>query len=110
MVNTVISTIIAFICTGILGYCVSTIKNYKKNKDELLREFEHLKESQLMDMRSDLASKFFVYDSMEEVDDYLVISFQEKMERYFSLGGNSYLHGLYEKSKEWKVKPTGYLK
>lgn len=110
MINTIINTVTTFAVSGILGYCVSTIKNYKKNKDEILQEFEQLKESQLLDMRSDLSSKFYVYDSMEEVEDYLVISFQQKCERYFKLGGNNWLHQLYEKSKQWKVKPTGYLK
>ena len=110
MINTIISTILTFIVSSILGYCVSVIKNYRKQKNEIMEEFAQLKESQLMDMRSDLASKFYVYDSMEEVEDYLVISFQEKIQRYFLLGGNSYLHQLYEKSKQWKVKPTQYLK
>jgi len=110
MLQQAINTGITFVVSSILGYCVSVIKNYKKQKNEIMEEFAQLKESQLMDMRSDLASKFYVYDSMDEVEDYLVISFQEKMQRYFLLGGNSYLHQLYEKSKQWRVKPTGYLK
>ena len=110
MVNTIISTALTFLVSSILGYCVSTIKNYKKQKDEIMHEFSQLKESELMDMRSDLSSKFYVYDSMEEVEDYLVISFQEKCQRYFALGGNNYIHALYDKSFKWKVKQTEYLK
>ena len=110
MLQTILNTAITFVVSSILGYCVSVIRNYKKNKNEILDEFAQLKESQLMDMRSDLASKFYVYDSMEEVEDYLVISWTEKVERYFLLGGNSYLHQMYEKSKQWKVKATNYLK
>lgn len=110
MLQTILNTAITFVVSSILGYCVSVIRNYKKNKNEIMDEFKQLKESQLMDMRSDLSSKFYVYDSMEEVEDYLVISFQEKCQRYFSLGGNNYLHALYEKSFKWRIKPTGYLK
>lgn len=110
MIDTIIKTIITFVASGVLGYCVSTIKNYKKGKEQILIEFNELKESQLMDMRSDLSNKFYVYDAMEEVEDYLALSWQEKCERYFKLGGNNYLHNLYEKSQKWKIKPTGYLK
>lgn len=108
--QSIINTIITFAISGILGYCVSIVKNYKSKKDTILAEFKELKENQLYDMRSDLASKFYIYNEMEEVEDYLAISWQEKCERYFHLGGNSYLHQLYEKSKSWKIKPTGYLK
>lgn len=110
MVNTIINTATTFVVSGILGYCVSTIKNYKKNKDEILKEFEQLKESQIMDMRSDLSNKFFVYDAMDEVEDYLVMSFREKCERYFNMGANTWIHPMYEKSFKWKIKSTGYLK
>ncbi len=110
MTHTIINTVITFIVSSSLGYCVKSIKGYKKQKNDIMEEFSQIKESQLMDMRSDISSKFYVYDSLEEVEDYLVISFQEKCERYFKLGGNNYIHALYEKSFKWKVKPTGYLK
>ena len=110
MLQQAINTGITFVVSSILGYCVSVIKNYKKQKNEIMDEFRKLKESQLMDMRSDLASKFYVYDSMDEVEDYLVMSWIEKANRYFEMGGNNYLHQMYEKSKQWRVKPTGYLK
>lgn len=110
MTHTIINTAITFIISSILGYCVSVIKNYKKNKEDILKEFEQLKQSELCDMRSDLSNKFYIYNEMESVEDYLIISWQEKCERYFQLGGNNYLHQLYEKSKKWKIKQTGYLK
>lgn len=110
MADVIIKTILTFLLSTALGYCLSTIKNYKKSRDEILNEFKELKDSQLCDMRSDLSSKFFIYDAMEEVEDYLLISWQEKCERYFHLGGDAYLHRLYEESKKWKIKPTGYLK
>lgn len=116
MAQTIINTAITFIISGILGYCVSIIKNYKtkiatKKQDdkEILKEFEKLKETQLMDMRNDLSNKFFVYDALEEVEDYLVISFREKCEKYFEMGGNNWIHPVYDKSFKWKIKPTGYL-
>jgi len=110
MINTIISTILTFLVSSILGYCVSVIKSYKKQKSEILTEFGELKESQLMDMKNDLSNKFFIYDSMEEIEDYLVYAFREKCERYFHLGGDSWIHPMYDKSFMWKMKQTGYLK
>jgi len=110
MLQAIINTSVTFVVSSTLGYCISVIKNYKKQKNDIMEEFKKLKESQLMDMRSDLASKFYVYDSMEEVEDYLVMSWVEKADRYFEMGGNNYLHQMYEKAKQWKVKSTNYLK
>jgi hypothetical protein len=117
MIHTIIGTIITFVVSSILGYCVSLIKNYQKKlkekKDEenkVLEEFKKLKQTQLMDMRNDLSNKFFVYDALEEVEDYLVISFREKCEKYFDMGGNNWIHPMYNKSFKWKMKQTGYLK
>lgn len=117
MLHTAINTAITIIVSGALGYCTSLVKNYKKKLNEkkeeekaILEEFKKLKETQLMDMRNDLSNKFFVYDAMEEVEDYLVMSFREKCEKYFEMKGNNWIHPMYDKSFQWKIKPTGYLK
>ena len=78
MYHTIINTIITFIISGILGYCLNTIKSYKKQKNYILEEFKQLKESQLLDMKSDISNKFYIYETMNEVEDYLVMAFQEK--------------------------------
>ena len=121
MKTQIINTIVTFVVTGGLGYCVSTIKNMNQKKqekeDKILKEIESIKAKQemmesneLLEMRNDLSNKFFVYDTMEEVEDYLVMSFREKCERYFDMDGDSWIHPMYDKSFEWKIKPTGYLK
>ena len=109
MLQQAINTTIAFVVSGLLGFCISQLKGFKKQRKDIILEFKQLKESQLLDMRSDLSNKFYVYDAMEEVDDYLVMSFREKCERYFSQGGDSWIHPMYDKSFKWKIKPTGYL-
>lgn len=121
MKQQIISIVINFIVTGTLGYLVATLKNVKKKKkerdDKILHKLEEMqKKIDLLDsedlkqMKSDLSNKFFVYDAMEEVDDYLVESFRNECERYFDRGGDSWIHPMYEKSFEWDIKPTGYLK
>lgn len=110
MVTLIVNTVVTFLLGNILGFCLSLLKKYKNQKEEIMKEFKELKDSQLMDMKNDLTNKFYVYDSMEEIEDYLVMGFREKCERYFSLGGDSWIHPMYDKSFQWKIKPTGYLK
>lgn len=116
MINTVINTTITIITSGVLGYFTSSIKNYKKQKLEdqkektkILKEIKQLKETQMEDMRNDLSNKFYVYDAMEEVEDYLVMAFRKKCERYFEMKGDTWIHPMYDKSFKWKLKKTGYL-
>ena len=110
MVQTIINTIITIIITSVSGYCINAVKNNKNNFKTIIKEFEQIKESQLMDMRNDLSNKFYVYDAMEEVEDYLVFAFREKCERYFELDGDSWIHPMYDQSFKWKIKRTNYLK
>lgn len=114
MKSQILAIVVNFVVTGGLGYCVSTIKNLKAKKkekdDKILSKIEALEENQLLEMRNDLSNKFYVYDAMQSVEDYLVMSFREKCERYFNMGGDSWIHPMYDKSFKWEIKPTGYLK
>lgn len=121
MKSQILAIVVNFIVTGGLGYCVSTIKNLKKKKqekdDKILQEIEKLtkkqeeiEQEQLLEMKAELSNKFYVYDALPEVEDYLVMSFREECERYFNRGGDSWIHPMYNESFEWKIKPTGYLK
>ena len=120
MAEQIIKIVVNFIVTGLLGYTVATIKSINKKKkekdDKVLKEIETLKlqqkeiiREQLDEMKSDLSNKFYIYDAMNEVEDYLVMSFREKCERYFDKGGDTWIHPMYDKSFQWKIKPTGYL-
>lgn len=121
MKTQIIGIILNFVVTGVLGYLVATLKNLKKKKkekeDKVLKEIEEIKtkletidQEDLKQMKSDISNKFFVYDAMEIVEDYLVESFRNECERYFDRGGDSWIHPMYDKSFEWKIKFTGYLK
>lgn len=116
----ILRTIVNFAVTGVLGYLVATLKDFKKKKKEkedtilkkienIEKKLEKLDQEDLLQMKADLSNKFFVYDAMDEVDDYLVESFRKECERYFDRGGDSWVHPMYEKSIEWEIKPTGYL-
>ena len=96
----IIEKIISYLIPVIIGYMITMIK-------KVLKEFKDLKQDQLDDMRVDLANKFYVYDQMDFVEDYLYKSFNDKCNRYFDRGGDNYIHDLYERSKKWKIKKTG---
>lgn len=117
----IISVVVNFIVTGLLGYLVATLKNIKAKKkekdDKILLEIEDLKkkqeqveQEQLLEIKAELTNKFYIYNAMDEVEDYLVMSFRESCERYFNRGGDSWIHPMYEASFDWDIKPTGYLK
>ena len=121
MEKQIITIIINFVVTGGLGYCVSTIKNLKKKKqdkeDKIFKEIEKLtkkqeeiEQEQLLEMKAELSNKYYVYSALPEVEDYLVMSFREECERYFKRGGDSWIHPMYDKSFQWQIKPTGFLK
>ena len=107
MVTTIIDTIIKTLVGALLGYLLECMRSHKKKNDKVIEDFNQLKKDQLDDMRCDLANKFYAYNSMQEVDDYLYASFVEKCEKYFTRGGDSYIHDLYDRSKNWKIKRTG---
>lgn len=120
MKSQILTIIINFAVTGGLGYCVSTIKNLKKKKHErddkifneiekLTKKQEEIEQEQLSEMKAELSNKFYVYNALNEVEDYLVMSFREECERYFKRGGDSWIHPMYDKSFQWKIKPSGYL-
>lgn len=116
MTQLFLNTTITFVLSSVLGYCLNSMKNYKnklnekkQKENQVLKEIKRLKETQLLDMRNDLSNKFYVYDALETVEDYLVMSFREKCEAYFELGGDNWIHPMYEKSFKWNIKPTGYL-
>lgn len=121
MTKQILTIIVNFVVTGALGYCVSSIKNFKKKKkekdDKILQEIEKLskkqeeiEKEQLLEMKAELSNKFYVYDAMDEVEDYLVESFREECDRYFKRGGDSWIHPMFDKSFQWRVKVTGYLR
>ena len=121
MTKDILKLVVNFVVTGLLGYVVASFKNFKKKKkekdDKVLKEIELIKikldkidQEDLKQMKSDISNKFFVYDTLDEVEDYLVESFRNECERYFDRGGDSWVHPMYDKSFEWDIKPTGYLK
>lgn len=121
MAKEILDIAIRYVVPLILGYCLNVIKSYKKKRTEkddrifkeielIKKKLESLDKEDLKQMKSDISNKFYVYNTMTEIEDYLVESFRNECERYFDRGGDSWVHPMYNKSLEWNIKPTEYLK
>ena len=110
MIQTIISTTITFIVSGILGYSVNVIKNYKIKLDEKNQESELLKEALMTMFQSNLTNTYYVYENQKEIPDYVYKNWCNSKAIYEKLGGNDYIHVLADKMKNWDFEKTDILK
>ena len=93
----VILTVVGFITTGVLGYLVAKVKDYKKrdiNQEEALKCL----------LRSNITSKYYVYNELKEIPLYEKENIDYMFEIYKKLGGNSYVGGLVEEINKLSIK------
>ena len=92
-----IGTSVGFITTGVLGYLVATLKDYKKrdtNQEEALKCL----------LRSNITSKYYVYSELKEIPLYEKENINYMYEQYKSMNGNSYVSGLVEEINKLPIK------
>ena len=109
MTQTIISTAITFVVSGILGYCVSVIKNYKKKlKDK--NDNENVQNIALLTLlQAQLTNTYFVYNEMGEIADYVYRNWLNLFKIYKTLGGNDYVDALKQKMENWVIVKTDIL-
>ena len=93
----VILTVVGFITTGVLGYLVAKIKNYKKrdtNQEEALKCL----------LRSNITSKYYVYNEMGSIPVYEKENIDYMFEQYKSMGGNSYVERIVKEINDLPIK------
>ena len=92
----IILTVVGFITTGVLGYLVAKIKNYKKrdtNQEEALKCL----------LRSNLVNQYFVYKETKKMPYYCKQNWYAMFEAYKNLGGNSFVIDLKQKIDDIEV-------
>lgn len=109
MINTIMSTTITFVISGILGYSVSVIRNYKNKLKEKNDESVLQKQALMTVLQNHLTNTYFVYESMEAIPDYILKNWLNSMKIYEKLGGNDYCHTLQKKVQDWKIEKTDIL-
>ena len=92
-----IGTSVGFITTGFLGYLVAKLKDYKKrdiSQEEALKCL----------LRSNITSKYYVYNELKEIPLYEKENINYMYEQYKSMNGNSYVSGLVEEINKLPIK------
>lgn len=109
MTHTIMNTIVTFIISSILGYCVSVIRGYRKKQKEA-KENENVQNIALKTLlKSQLTNTYFVYSKTKKIPDYVYQGFLDNFEVYKMLGGNSYLKTIAHKMEEWDITKTDIL-
>lgn len=88
-----ILTIAGLITTGIMGYLIARVKEYKA-----------LKEGLKCLLRSNITSKYYVYKELGEIPHYEKENMLLMYEQYKKMGGNSFIDDIMEEIKDLPIK------
>lgn len=105
----IITIVVNFIVSGLLGYSINVIKNYKKKLKEKENEEQLFKTALMTMLQSNLTNTYFVYSTKKKIMDYVYQNWKNEFKIYKSLGGNEYCDTLNEKMKQWEIVHTDIL-
>lgn len=109
MTQMIINTIVTFIVSGLLGYCASIIRNYKKKYNEG-KQNENIQNTALLTLlQTQLTNTYFVYSELKQIPDYIYKNWLNLLKVYEDLGGNDYCHTLKTKMEMWEIIRTDVL-
>ena len=103
MIQQVINTIITFLISGILGYCVSVIKNYQKKTTSTNNALKII-------LQNNLTNAYFVYNIDKKIPDYVYKNWLDMLKEYKALGGNDFVDTLAHKMESWEIMHTDIIK
>lgn len=110
MIETVMKTVVSLIISGVFGYLIGRIKNYKKKLKNKQEESDMLKVAMMTMLQRNLTNSYFAYEKIKEIPDYIYRNWLNSLAIYEKLGGNDYVHVLAEKMKKWDFVKTDILK
>lgn len=105
----IITTIITFLVSTALGYCISVIKNYKACKAKEKQNENVQNKALLMILQSSLTNTYFVYENLGKIPDYVYKNWLNLLSAYEALDGDDYIHTLAKKMESWKIEKTDIL-
>lgn len=109
MSHAIINTTITFIISGILGYCASVIKNYKKKLNEKVKN-ENIQNVALQALlKGQLTNVYFVYSELKQIPDYAYQNFLDMLTVYEGLDGDGFIHIIAKKMENWEIVKTDIL-
>lgn len=110
MIQTILTVSVSTITGSVIGYCISTIKKYKKKFSDEMEKNKVQKEAFMILMQNSLTNTYYVYEQEEKIPDYMYRNWCNMKSCYEKLGGNDYIHVLDEKMKKWDFEKTDILK
>ena len=106
----IIITIVGVLTTSGLGYMFAKLKQYKEKIKEKEEESRMQKEANMLLMQNQLTNTYYMYEQSRKIPDYVYQNWCNMKECYEKLGGNSYIHVLSDKMKEWDFEKTDILR
>lgn len=97
IVMKVILTIVGFIVTGVLGYLVAKVKEYKQKDNNQEKALKCL-------LRSAITSKYYVYTELGAIPIYEKENLTYIYEQYKAMGGNSYIDNIMKEIESLPIK------
>lgn len=109
IVAKVILTVVGSITTGLIGYLVAKVKEYKsKLKRKLENEAVQNMALQAL-LKSQLTNVYFVYSELKQIPDYAYQNFLDLLKVYESLDGNGFIHSIAKKMESWEIVKTDIM-
>lgn len=109
MKTQIINTAITFVVSGLLGYCASLVRSYKKKLNAKNEEEKLLRVALMTMLQSNLTNTYYVYSAKKKIPDYVYRNWLNEFKVYKSLGGNDYVHTLATKMENWETVMTDIL-
>lgn len=107
--HVIMNTVVTFVVSGTLGYCVSRIKEYKRKLKEKETNEKVQNLALLTLLQSQLTNTYFIYEKLQQIPDYIYRNWLNSLKIYEQLGGNDYCHTLEKKMQKWKIVKTDIL-
>lgn len=102
-------TVISFSVTGLLGFLVAQVKQYKNKEKGDREERELIKNGVKMLLQSNLTNVFYVHNELGQIEDYKLKNWYNELKEYEALDGNDYMHVLESKMSKLKIVHTDIL-
>ena len=97
IVMKIILTIVGFIVTGVLGYLVAKVKEYRQKDTNQEKALKCL-------LRSAITSKYYVYTELGAIPTYERENVIYMYEQYKAMGGNSYIDNIVKEIEALPIK------
>lgn len=92
-----ILTIVGFVVTGILGYLVAKVKEYRQKDGNQEKALKCL-------LRSAITSKYYVYTELGAIPTYERENVIYMYDQYKAMGGNSYVDNIMKEVESLPIK------